>query len=1736
MLSAILIGNVNTAKSQCGFNTTLYANITPTTSPQTLFCTWDGDYNSFVAVAGNTYYFSFCAADGGQAPFDTQITIFDATLTYAGGYNDDFCGLQSYLSWLCPTSGTYYAQINSFYCQTLMSGCADMVYWMTTGGGCLPLTVTCSATPSSICSSQTSQLTAAGPGGGGCNSTYSVSSIAFAPVAGAGTAVALGDDQVSGACPIGFSFCFFGVTYTNAYISSNGFISFDAAAANGCCTGQVLPDATSPNAVIAAAWEDLYPPAGGTIDYFTSGVTPNRIFVARWNAVPHYSGAYDFVTMQIECYETTNVIEIHITSMPGNPSGTWVGHTEGIEDATGATAYTVPGRNSDATWTATNDAWRFTPGGSVLGTYSWTPAGTLSSSVISNPLASPTTTTTYTVTYTDGAGCTGTCSSTVTVTSGAIPTITPSGPTSFCSPGSVTLTSSVGTSYLWSTGATTQSIVVSTGGSYTVTVGTGSSPVVDQSQQVSNTYMAGFAQTDLAQSFIPTQNTSCGASVTLTNVVGTGVADITISLYTLLPNAGGILLASGTATGVAPGGVATVNWASVPVTVGTTYYLVFTSSDNTFGLTGDLGNSYPSGMVFANAGYGPFPAYDYTFQTFSCGGGCTGTSVPTVVTITPPPTPTITASGPTTFCAGGSVTLTSSVGTSYLWSTGATTQSITVSTAGSYTVAVTTGGCTGTSAATVVTINPAPATPTITASGPTTFCTGGSVTLTSSAGTTYLWSTGATTASITPTTSGTYTVTITNGSGCTAISTGTVVTVNVPVAAVITASGPVSLCSGGSVTLTSTAGTSYLWSTGATTQSITVSTAGSYTVTLTDVNGCTSTSAGTTVTVNPNPTVTITAGGPTTFCTGGSVSLTSTAGSSYIWSSGGTTQTISVNTSGSYTVTMTDGNGCTGISAPVVVTVNTPIAATITASGPTTICQGQTVDLSANSGNSYLWSTGATTQVITVSTSGSFSVAVTDGNGCVSTSAVTTVTVNPAPIPTITAGGPTTFCAGGSVSLSSSVGTSYLWSDGGTTQSIVASSSGNYTVIVTYVGGCTATSAVTVVTVNPTPSATISSSGPTTFCIGGSVTLTSVAANSYLWSTGATSASIVASTSGNYSVTITDVNGCTATSAPVSVTVNPAPPAIITASGPTTFCSGGSVDLMASAGVSYLWSTGGTSQAINVTTAGSYSVTITYAGGCTSVSSSVIVNLNIPAPASITASGPTTICQGDNLTLLASSGNSFLWSTGQTTPSISVVASGNYSVVVTDMNGCTSTSPNTTVTVNPTPSTVITASGPTTICQGQNVTLTAAVASTYLWNTGATSQSITVNSSGNYSVILTSAQGCTANSVNTTVTVNPNGVAYITPSGPTTVCPGQTVTLNANAGTAYQWSTSENTQAIVVSTSGSYTVTVTNTLGCTAVSAPITVTVGITQAVVTASGPTTFCQGGNVTLSGNVGSSYLWSSGQTTQSIFVNTAGIYTCTVTYPGNCTSTSAPVTVVVNPTPTSTITPSQDVNFCMGDSITLTANGAPGSYSWSTSATTQSIMVYTPGIYTVTITDANTCYTSSSITLIGYTQPIAGFTSSVTWNTATFTDTSTSALSYYWDFDDGSSSTSSNPSHLFNIDRIYHVTQTVTNPCGWDSVGFDVTIFTTGIDGFTTSQGVYVFPNPVSEQLNVVINQSSWNRTEIILHDILGKQVMTETVENPGAHFTKQIKVSDFAPGVYLLTVKSGNDLVVKKVVIQ
>jgi uncharacterized repeat protein (TIGR01451 family) len=546
--------------------------------------------------------------------------------------------------------------------------------------------------------------------------------------------------------------------------------------------------------------------------------------------------------------------------------------------------------------------------------------------------------------------------------------------------------------------------------------------------------------------------------------------------------------------------------------------------------------------------------------------------------------------------------------------------------------------------------------------------------------------------------------------GTSEVSPAVTITTCTPPAATITPGGPTTFCTGGNVTLTASSGASYQWRNfgtpiiGANAQQYVATSAGSYTVTITNIGGCSATSSATSVTVNNTVNVSISAGGPTTFCAGGNVTLTAnpSGGSgtfaSYQWSlngspiGGANASTYAATAAGSYTVTVADSAGCTGTSAPQSVTVNTPPSATINA--PASTCANSAGNVASIAspvgGATYTWSltngtltSGQGTSSITFSAGSAspISINVTASIGTCSTNGSATVAVG-AFTPTIT--GSTSFCAGGSVTLTSSAGASYQWLlngspiGGANAQSYAASVTGNYSVTVTN-GSCSGTSAPVAVTQSPSPTATVTPGGPTTFCSGGSVTLTSSVASTYQWLLngisigGANGQSINATATGNYSVSVTNGSGCGATSSPLTVTVNANPAVTIT--GPASACAGGTVTLDAGAGfASYAWSTGAITQTVSVSPASTttYNVTVTNANGCSALASKTVTITSGNSNTAITAPSSVPVGSTGNTASVpaAQNGSTYAW-----TISGGNITSGNGTpaIVWTAGNGTTAT-------------------------------------------------------------------------------------------------------------------------------------------------------------------------------------------------------------------------------------------------------------------------------------------------------------------------------------------------------------------------------------------------------------------------------------------------------------------------------
>ncbi len=675
-----------------------------------------------------------------------------------------------------------------------------------------------------------------------------------------------------------------------------------------------------------------------------------------------------------------------------------------------------------------------------------------------------------------------------------------------------------------------------------------------------------------------------------------------------------------------------------------------------------------------------------------------------------------------------------------------------------------------------------PAASVITAGGATTFCAGGNVVLSGNAGGTWSNTAGSTTATLTVTTAGDYYVTNTNACGSATSNHITVAISPAPTASVIAAVGSSAICAGGSVVLSGNVGGT--WSTGATTATLTVTTPGDYYVTNTNTCGSV-TSNHITVTTAPAATASvITAGGATTFCAGGNVVLSGNVGGT--WSTGATTATLTVTTAGNYYVTNT--NTCGSVTSNhIAVTVNpAPTASVITAGGATALCAGTNVVLSGNVGGT--WSTGATTATLTVTAAGDYYVTNTNGCGSVASNHISVTTVLAPVASVITAGGATTFCAGGNVVLSGNVGGKWSNAAGSTTATLTVTTAGDYYVTNTTACGSVTSNHITV-TVNPAPTVSVITAGSTTaLCSGASVVLSGNVGGVWNNAAGSTTATINVTTPGDYYVTNTNTCGSVASNH-ITVTAVAAPVAsVITAGGATTFCAGGNVVLSGNVGGTWNYAAGTSAATITVTSPGEYYVTNTTA--CGSVTSNhIIVTVN-PAPTAsvITAGSAIALCTGGSVVLSGNAGG--VWNSGQTTASITVSTAGDY--YVTNTNGCGNvTSNHILVTVNALP--LATAGGNASICIGNSVTLgTSAISGhTYSWtpSTGLSSATVanpvaTPAVTTTYTLTETiTTSGCQASN---SVIVAVNAI----PTVSTSACVGGSVSFSATAvgtGVTYQW-------------------------------------------------------------------------------------------------------------------------------------------------------------------------------------------------------------------------------------------------------------------------------------------------------------------------------------------------------------
>jgi gliding motility-associated-like protein len=844
--------------------------------------------------------------------------------------------------------------------------------------------------------------------------------------------------------------------------------------------------------------------------------------------------------------------------------------------------------------------------------------------------------------------------------------------------------------------------------------------------------------------------------------------------------------------------------------------------------------------------------------------------------------PTVTATssasggGGGVICAGQSATLSASGATTYSWSTGSTSPSITVSptTTTSYTLGGSNiGVCIQSNIVLTVTVNPSPTA----VAGPTKAlsCAQTSTVLAGSGGGTYAWSgpgivSGGTSATPTVNQAGTYSLIVTSSTApfCPSIVSTVAVTANTT-APTPSASSPSTLtCVTNTVSLSASGGGTYSWSgtgivSGGSSANPVVNGTGPYVVTVTAANGCTAT-ASTSVPQNITPPTPSASNTATLTCATTTAALTASGGGTYNWSgtgivSGGSSANPVVNGTGPYVVTVTAANGCTATastSVPQNITPPTPSASNTA----TLTCATTTAALTASGGGTYNWSgtgivSGGSSANPVVNGTGPYIVTVTAANGCTAT-ASTSVPQNITP-PTPSASNTATLtCATTTAALTATGGGTYNWSgtgivSGGSSANPVVNGTGPYVVTVTAANGCTATASTSVAQNTTAPNPSASNSGSLT-CSTTSVTLTGTSGGTYVWTgpgivSGGATANPVVNLTGTYIVTVTAANGCTAT-ANTTVNQNTVTPNVTMPATQTITCASPTVSLIGSASPSSctpVWTggacAGATSYTASACSPNTYSLTVTNPlNGCTNTGTvDVVPSIGIPV---VTASNSGSITCSTNTAQVTASTTmtpvSYSWSgpgavLGSSTTNGTVSVGGTYQcVVINTLTGCSSTI-TTVVPTNTTPVTANVTTPASITCVTTTVSLLATPTGTnytYNWSgpgtiTNGTTDNPTVDAGGNYIVTITdNINGCSG-SFTTTVATNTVAPTFTLGSASTvtTTCASPNATLSATSNldpnTIYTWTTPSSTTLtgtpVFVSTAGVYTVVITNTIsGC----------------------------------------------------------------------------------------------------------------------------------------------------------------------------------------------------------------------------------------------------------------------------------------------------------------------------------
>ena len=588
----------------------------------------------------------------------------------------------------------------------------------------------------------------------------------------------------------------------------------------------------------------------------------------------------------------------------------------------------------------------------------------------------------------------------------------------------------------------------------------------------------------------------------------------------------------------------------------------------------------------------------------------------------------------------------------------------------------------------------------------------------------------------------------------------------------------------------STGNPSTLWSTGVTASQITVNAAGTYWANITGSCGFSSD----TIHLVQNPVPTVSLGNDTLLCSGQSLILNAAgANSTYHWQDNSINPTYTVTSAGNFSVTVTNANGCSESDAIQVSITNQPPV--INLGNDTSYC-GSFSRVISTGNASTVWSTGVTGPQITINSAGVYWAHLSNGCGV----SADTIHLIQNPVPAVNLGNDTSICSGQSLTLNSAnANSSYHWQDNSINPTYNVTAAGNYAVTVTNATGCSATDAIQVSVVSQPP--TINLGNDTTYCGNFSRVISTGAVNT-IWSTGVTASQITITTPGLYWAK--ESNGCGTSSDSISISQNPLP--AINLGNDTALCSSQSLTLSAAnPNATYLWQDNSTNATYNVTAAGTYAVTATNPSGCSATDSiKVIYDTQKPV---INLGNDTTYCQQFSRMLSTGLANT-MWSNNVVAAQITANNPGIYWAQATNACGTTRDS----IVLYESSKPQLSFSNALSICPGDTITLQpSTTANHFLWNTGDSTIAIPVIQPGTYSIEAWNNIACPGYA---SITIPPGNPPAINLGGDTSLCTNTGLLLSLNVNNAhFAWQDNSTDSFYNVTSSGTYSVTVTNNCG-----------------------------------------------------------------------------------------------------------------------------------------------------------------------------------------------------------------------------------------------------------------------------------------------------------------------------------